>query len=63
MEAACLPSVLNMSADITQQCPIIKDVLLDVLVGQALKGLPNLHLTLWLLSDVCYADRGLLLSL
>ena len=31
---------------------------MDVLVGQALKGLPYLHLTLWLLSDVCYTDRG-----
>ena len=28
------------------------------LVGQALKGLQYLHLTLWLLSDVCYTDRG-----
>ena len=27
-------------------------------VGQVLKGLPYLHLTLWLLSNVCYADRG-----
>ena len=25
---------------------------------QALKGLPYLHWTLWLLSDVCYADKG-----
>ena len=31
---------------------------MDVLLGQVLKGLPYLHLTLWLLSDVCYADRG-----
>ena len=31
---------------------------MDVSVGQALNGLPYLHLTLWLLSDVCCADRG-----
>ena len=30
----------------------------NVLVGQVLKGLQYLHLTLWLLSDVCYTDRG-----
>ena len=32
-------------------------------VGQVLKGLPYLHLTLLLNSNVCYADRGSLLSL
>ena len=31
---------------------------MDVLVGQVLKGLQYLHLTLWLLSDVCYANKG-----
>ena len=30
----------------------------DVFVGQVLKGLPYLHLTLWLLSNVCYVDGG-----
>ena len=35
-----------------------KRSLVDVSVGQALKGLRYLHLTLWLLSDVCYADKG-----
>ena len=35
-----------------------KDLVMDVLGGHALKGLPYLHLTLWLLSDVCYADKG-----
>ena len=58
MEAPWLPTVLNMLADIPQWCPIIKDLIVDVLIGQALKGLPYLHLTLWLLSDVCYVDRG-----
>ena len=60
MEAAWLPTVLNMLADVPQQCPIIKDLVMDVLVGHVLKGLPYLHLALWLLRDVCYADRGFL---
>ena len=58
MEAPWLPTVLNMLADVPQQCPIVKDLIVDVLVCQALKGLQYLHLTLWLLSDMCYADRG-----
>ena len=32
--------------------------IIDISLGQTLKGLPYLHLTLWLLSDVCYVDRG-----
>ena len=35
-----------------------KDLVVEVSVGQVLKGLWYLHLTLWLLSDVCYAYRG-----
>ena len=35
-----------------------KNLIMDVSVGQVLKGLPYVHLTLWLLSYVCYADRG-----
>ena len=58
MEAPWLPTVLNMLADVPWQCPIIKDSVMDVLVGQALKGLQYLHLTLWQLSNVCYTDRG-----
>ena len=58
MEAPWLPTVLNMLADVPWQCPIIKDLIVDASVGQVLKGLPYLHLTLWLLRDVCYADRG-----
>ena len=58
MEAPWHPTVLNMLAGIPWQCPVIKDLIMDVLVGQALKGLPYLHLTLWLLSNVCYTDRG-----
>ena len=58
LEAPWLPTTLNMLADIPQQCPIIKDLIMDVLVSQVLKGLQDLHLTLWQLSNVCYTDRG-----
>ena len=58
MEAPWLPTVLSMLADVPRQCPIVKDLVVDVLVGQVLKGLWYLHLTLWLLSDVCYANKG-----
>ena len=58
MEAPCLPTIHSMLADVLWQCPIIKDLVMDVSVGQVLKGLPYLHLTLWLLSSVCYTDRG-----
>ena len=52
-ETPWLPTILNMLADVPQQCPFVKDHVMDVLVGQALKGLQYLHLTLWQLSDVC----------
>ena len=58
MEAPGLSTVLSMLADIPGQCPIVKDLVVDVSVGQVLKGLRYLHLTLWLLSNVCYADKG-----
>ena len=52
-EAPWLPTVLNMLADVPVQCSIIKDLIVDVSVGQVLKGLPYLHLPFWLLSNVC----------
>ena len=58
MEAPWLPTVLNMLVDVPWQCPIVKDLVMDVSVGQALKGLQYLYLTLWQLSNVCYIDRG-----
>ena len=58
MEAPWFPTALNMLADVPQKCPIMKDFIMDVSVGHVLKGLPYLHLTVWLLSNVCYADRG-----
>ena len=39
MEVPWLPTALNMLADIPQQCPIIKDLIMDVSIGQVLKGL------------------------
>ena len=39
MEAPWLPTVLNMLADIPHQCAIIRDIIMDVSVGQVLKGL------------------------
>ena len=35
-----------------------KNLVMDVLVGQVLKVLPSLLLSLWLLRDVCCADQG-----
>ena len=58
MEAPWLLTILNMLADIPRQCPNVKDLIMDVSVNQVLKGLQYLHLTLWQLSNVCYADRG-----
>ena len=52
------PTVLNMLAVIPWQCPIINELVIDVLVGLVLKGLQYLHFTLWLLSNACNADRG-----
>ena len=58
MEAPWLPTILNMLTDVPWWCPLVKDLIMDVLVGQVLKGLQYLHLTLWLLSNMCYADMG-----
>ena len=57
-EDAWLPTILNMLADIPWCCPIIKVLIVDVSVGHVLKGLPYLHLTLWVLRDECCTDRG-----
>ena len=60
MEAPWLPTVLNMLEDIPHHCPIIRNVIRYVSV--VLKGLLSLHLTLWLLRDMCYPDKGSLLQ-
>ena len=43
MEAPWLCKVLNMLEDMPWYCPVVKDVVMDVSVGQVLKGLPYLH--------------------
>ena len=58
MEASWLPTVLNMLVDVPYWCPIIPDLMVAVSVGWVLKGLQLLHLTLWLLRDMCCADKG-----
>ena len=37
MEAPWLPTVLNMLADVPRCCPMIRDLIMDVLVGHVLK--------------------------
>ena len=39
MEAPWLPIILNMLAHVPWQCPIVKNLVMDVSVGQVLKGL------------------------
>ena len=45
MEAPWLPRVLNMLEDVSQCSPVIRDFVMDIFVGQVLKGIPYLHLT------------------
>ena len=62
--APCLmvtPYVLtahNMLQDVPCQCPIIKELIRDYLVDPLLRGLPSVHLTLWLPRDMCSAGQG-----
>ena len=58
MEATLFPKVLNILEEIPHWCPIVKDLIIDVSVTQVFKGLQLLHLTLWLLRDVCCTDKG-----
>ena len=52
MKVPWLPIVLNMLEDIPNQFPIVKDLSMDVLVLQVLKGLLLLYFTLWLFRNV-----------
>ena len=52
-----------MLADIPQGCPILKDLIVDVSVGQVLKGLQYLHLTLGCSAMCVMLTRVLFLSL
>ena len=60
IEALWLPTALNMLADVPHHGPIIKDLIMDVLISQMLKGLQSLHLILWLLRDMWWIDKGFL---
>ena len=57
MEVTWLPTGLNMLVDFPHCCPVVQNLVTDVLVDCVLKGLLSLHLTLWLLRDVCCADK------
>ena len=54
MDAPWLPTILS----VPQHCPVVKDLVMDVSVGQVLKCLPYLHSTLWLLSNMCCVAMG-----
>ena len=56
MEAPWLPKIVNMLKDIPGGCPVVKDLIVVVSVGKFLKGVPYLHLTLWLLRYMCCTD-------
>ena len=58
MAGLWLPTVLNMLEDIPQCCTVTKDLIMDVSVGQVLKGQPYLHLNVWLLRYMCYIYKG-----
>ena len=63
MEAPWLSSVLNILEDVPHQCPIVKDLAMDILVCQVFKGLPCLYLNLCC-SEMCVTQaRVLFLSL
>ena len=44
--------------NVSQCCPVVKDLVMDVLVGQVFRALPYLHLTIWLLRNMCCAVKG-----
>ena len=52
------PIDLNMLEDIPHNCLMVKDLVRDVTVDLVMNGLPSLHLTHWLLRDVCCIDKG-----
>ena len=58
MEVPRLLRFLNMFADVACWCPLIQDLVMGVSCGWVLKGMQSLHLTLWLLRDMCCTDKG-----
>ena len=57
MEASWLSIILSMLEDIIDQYQIVKSLITNVLVDWVLKGLSSLHVTLWLLRDMCCPDK------
>ena len=53
-----LPSILNMLEKILLTVPWQKISSWFLVAFLVLKGLPSLHLMLWLVSDVCCLDKG-----
>ena len=58
LEDPWLPVVLNMLEEIPHWFPILRDLFNDVLAGLVLKGLPSLHLILWLFRDILLHIQG-----
>ena len=52
-----LLTVLKILEDISHHCPILKNLIMNVLVDWVLSGLLLLDLNLWLLRDVYQADK------
>ena len=50
--------ILNMLEDVPHQWPVVKDLVMNVLVEWVFKGLPLLHLTLWLFRNLCCEGKG-----
>ena len=51
MEVPQHPTALNMLEDPPHLSPMVKDLIIDVILGQVPKDLLSLHLILWLLKD------------
>ena len=51
-----------MLEDVPYWCPILKELIRDVLVDSVLKDLQSLHFSLYMLGGVCCADKGSLLQ-
>ena len=57
MKALWLSTVFNMLEDVAHCCPMVKDLIRDILVDWELKGLQSLHISLWLLKDALHRQR------
>ena len=62
MEVPWLLTVLSMLEDIPHQSSFIRNLIMDVLIGQMPKD-QSMFLTHWLLRDMYYPDKGFLFYL